>query len=220
MLDAAPQRLVQKLVDAGHHVFTLDDARTMAARLEIGPTYVGPLLSRLLREGAVVRVKRGTYAIQSAEHGASAHAFVVAMALATPAVISNRSAMHHHELIDNPPVVIDVTSTQRTTTPIAARSDFRLHYVPPERFFGIEKHDMDGHEVSILDRERSFLDGFAMHSLRPEETTRILDMNVLDLDRLRGYAERYSSRVFHLVTKVLDQHSASRSSGQSFGQIA
>jgi predicted transcriptional regulator of viral defense system len=136
---------------------------------------LGEALYHLRRNGWLVPLRRGLYALSSTVPGATpAHEFEVAMHLVTPAAISHWSALHHHGLTEQAPRKVFVLTT--TKHPIPRRSGakgriggypigetvYQFVQVKPERFFGTEKTWVNDARVTITDPERTLLDGLSM----------------------------------------------------------
>ena len=97
-------QLLQVLARDRARLFTLDQAQALAAPTAVDRTELVHALHRLEREGWVVRVKPGLYALApDLFPGSPMHEFELAMALVCPAAISHWSALQHHELTDQLP---------------------------------------------------------------------------------------------------------------------
>ena len=84
------------------------------ARPSSGPQggYLWESLYHLRRNGWIVSLRRGLYALSSTVPGlTAAHEFEIAMALVDPAAISHWSALHHHGLTEQAPRRVFVLTT-------------------------------------------------------------------------------------------------------------
>ena len=168
--------LVRLLAYEGDRVFTTDRARELAPQVGLKDAYLAEALYHLRRNGWIVSIRRGLYALASAVPGVhAAHEFEIAMALARPAAISHWSAFNYHGLTEQTPRHVFVLTTSEASVPRArsagARSSgggypagdtvYRFIQVKPERFFGIEQVWIGDARVWITDRERTLLDGLA-----------------------------------------------------------
>jgi predicted transcriptional regulator of viral defense system len=169
--------LVRLLALEGDRVFSTDRARELAPRVGLQEAYLCEALHHLRRNGWIVSLRRGLYALSTSVPGVTpAHEFEIAMALVEPAAISHWSALHHHGLTDQAPRTVFVLTTTDATVPRArgARgkdagngfpvggTPFRFVRVKPERFFGTEKVWIGESRVTITDPERTLLDGLSM----------------------------------------------------------
>lgn len=140
-------------------------------------TYLCEALYHLRRNGWIVSLRRGLYALSSVVPGVTpAHEFEIAMALVDPAAVSHWSALHHHGLTNQAPRTVFVLTTTNASVPrtrrrenIEARRGFpaegtsyQFVQVKPERFFGTQKVWAGEARVTITDPERTLLDGLSM----------------------------------------------------------
>jgi predicted transcriptional regulator of viral defense system len=171
-------RLLEELTGRRLFVFTIEDAREIAAELEMPAGYLPELLSRFASSGWIVRLRRGLYAgTGSLPGGVEVHPFAIATNLVSPSAISGWSALHHHGLVEQVPRRVSASTPKRVVTPSmrpgSASHGQRNHAwdvrgvsyeyvtISSERFFGIEEVWVDERfRVPIFDRERALLDCF------------------------------------------------------------
>ncbi len=168
--------LVRLLAGEGDRIFSTARAREVAARVGLNDDYLLESLHHLRRNGWIVSLRRGLYALSSAVPGVTpAHEFEIAMALADPAAVSHWSALHHHGLTEQVPRKVFVLTTTEVSTPRArgakARVDgdghtiggtvYKFIRVGPERFFGTEEMWVGEARVTFTDPERTLLDGLS-----------------------------------------------------------
>jgi len=167
--------LIRLLASEGDRVFSTDRARELGPRVGLKDSYLWEALYHLRRNGWIVSLHRGLYALSPTVPGVTpAHEFEIAMALVDPAAISHWSALHHHGLTEQAPRKVFVLTTTKTSVPRVrggkhARdgypvgdTTYRFVQVRPERFFGTEKVWIGEARVSITDPERTLLDGLSM----------------------------------------------------------
>lgn len=169
--------LIRQLAAEGDRVFTTARARELCSRVNLKESYLLEALHHLSRNGWIVSLRRGLYAISPTVPGVSpAHEFEVAMHLASPAAISHWSAMQYHGLTDQMPGRIFVLTTTESSVPRArgrkadqaeggypvADTIYRFVQVRPERFFGTEKVWVGEARVTVTDPERTLIDGLTM----------------------------------------------------------
>ena len=216
-------RLVQKLAAEGYRIFSTEDVRGMAPEVGLSAGYVVQALHHLVRTGWLVRLRKGLYTLSSAVPGISpAHEFEVAMALADPAVISHFSAMHHHELTEQIPHHVFVTTTLGQSVPRGAGAGYRVGgttyqfiRIRPERFFGTETVWVDEAQVAFTDMARTLIDGLMM----PQYCGGIAEVmhgfevarDRLHLDQMIGYALRLDHATAKRLGWVLEQTGFGRS---------
>jgi len=168
--------LVRALAAEGDRIFTTDRARELAPKVGMRAAYVVEALHHLRKNGWLVSLRRGLYAISPTVPGITpAHEFEIAMALVSPAAISHWSAMHRHGMTDQIPRRVFVLTTTNTATPRLRRASgrdanrgyevggttYQFIQVKPERYFGMGKLWIGESRIDITDPERTLLDGLA-----------------------------------------------------------
>ena len=104
--------LVRLLATEGDRIFSTERARELGPRVGIKEAYLWESLYHLRRNGWIVSLRRGLYALSSTVPGLTpAHEFEIAMALVDPAAISHWSALHHHGLTEQAPRRVFVLTT-------------------------------------------------------------------------------------------------------------
>lgn len=215
--------LVRLLVEEGDRVFSTDRARELSARAGIKKPYLWEALYHLRRNGWIVPLRRGLYALASSVPGVSpAHEFEIAMALVHRAAISHWSALHHHGLTEQVPRKVFVLTTTDTPIPQArgkrakdigggcrvGETVYQFIRVKPERFFGTEKVWMGDTRVTITDPERTLLDGLMMPQYCGDfaEVLHAFEArgDQLDLKRIIDYAHRLDKATVKRLGWVLE----------------
>ncbi len=204
--------LLQELANQGLFIFTVGEAKTVAAKMGISDNYLSQVLSHLSQAGWIIRLRRGLYAgTGSLPGGIQIHSFAIATRLVEPSAISHWSAMGHHGFTDQIPHIVTAFTPQKVVTPTMRESKgkkagkhawavggVRYEYVSviPAHFFGIEDVWVDEHfRVPITDKERTILDTFIYPRLFGGigEALQSLEEHIheLNLEKLAGYAVRY-----------------------------
>ena len=215
--------LVRELAAEGDRVFTTQRARELCSRVDLKGSYLLEALHHLRRNGWIVSLRRGLYAISPTMPGVSpAHEFEIAMYLVDPAAISHWSAMQYHGLTEQLPGRVFVLTTQESSVPRArgakadradggypvAGSIYRFVQVKPERFFGTEKVWVGEARITITDPERTLIDGLTMpqHCGDFAEVLNGFRMRgeAVDLDRIIEYALRLDKATAKRLGWVLD----------------
>ena len=182
--------LIRLLAAEGDRVFSTDRAREFGPRVGLKNAYLWEALYHLRRNGWIVALRRGLYALSATVPGVTpVHEFEIAMALVDPAAISHWSALHHHGLTEQAPRRVFVLTTTDASVPrmrrdrarkdrggfLAGDTTYQFVQVKPERFFGTEKVWIG--EARVID-----------HRSRAHVARRPLDAAVLR--RLRRSAPR------------------------------
>ena len=215
--------LVRRLSHEGDRIFTTDRARELAPRVGLKDSYLWEALYHLRRNGWIVSLRRGLYALASTVPGVAAiHEFEVAMALVNPAAISHWSALHYHGLTEQVPREVFVLTTTATSIPRMRRTwdkhfgggylvgdiVYRFIQLTPERFFGTEKVWLGDARVSITDVERTLLDGLSMPRYCGDFAEVLhafqAGMGRLGIDRIAQYAARLDTATAKRLGWVLE----------------
>lgn len=153
-------QLVSTLAQTGKHVISIDDA---AQYTESRPR-AQQLLSVAVAQGLLIRLERGVYLIVPLEAGPerkwSEASFVIASALAKPAVIAYLSAIRHWNWTEQLPRTVFIQTTQRKskTKREVLGVTYQFIRVPPRLLFGLKEQRIDSQTFSVTDREKTLLD--------------------------------------------------------------
>lgn len=140
---------LRSLRELGTPFFTTGD---IAARLRLSAAAANMVATRLARNGLVVHLARGRWALRDKINPL---AIPQHLAAPYPAYISLQTALFHYGMISQIPQVIyavTVAKTRRWSTPLGVIS---LHQVAPDFFFGHEPL-ADGVQIAIP--EKALLD--------------------------------------------------------------
>lgn len=162
--------LLRHLAKEGYRIFRIEQVRELAEEYGLSEGYIPVVLHHLKKDGWVISLQRGVYALGPALIGGSPlHEFEIAMHLVLPSAISHWSAFHYHDLTDQVPHIIYVLTPSRSIPRskkkhghrlfVIERIPFQFIQVKPSRYFGIELIWVGDAKVSITDLERSLLDG-------------------------------------------------------------
>jgi predicted transcriptional regulator of viral defense system len=204
---------MQHLESQGKYIFSREDAAIVAKEEGIPVSQLNVLLFKLVKNGKVLRLRKGWYAGFGLFPGQiQAHPFAVGTAITAPSFISHWSALQHHGLTEQIPQIVTVSSTKKFVFPRAEKQDSKdrrnveilgIHYeffhIYPSRFFGIEEMWVDERfKISISDKERTLVDLFAYSGLfgGMGEVLGIMEqaLSSIDLKKLIGYAIQYGEK--------------------------
>jgi predicted transcriptional regulator of viral defense system len=206
--------LAVSLAKAGLYIFTTERAAQLAPQ-GVDPQRVRFLLKSLTDAGWIIRLRRDLYAgTGRLPGGVDVPAFAIATALFSPSAVSHLSALAYHDLTDQIPLVVTVSTPRKVVTPSmrgvsaggetrhlwhVAGIDCRYVTVIPWRFeLGLETIWLEERfRVDITDRERTVLDLFTLPRMfgGMGEALSVIERHRdgLDLDKLIRYALRYES---------------------------
>jgi predicted transcriptional regulator of viral defense system len=139
-----------KLRKFGYPCVTTRDA---AAFLGVSIVYASNILSRLSRAGRVIRLGRGRWLVAE---GIDPFAIPEAVTNPSPTYISLQSALYHHGIISQIPVVVYAISLARTQRFKNKIGEFSIHHVDPDFFFGFEL--LNNSLIKIATPEKALID--------------------------------------------------------------
>jgi len=152
------------LAKAGvHPTFTLALARLMLGHTKDDPT--PQFLERLQSKGWIRRIRRGRFAVVPLSSGEDRspqlHEFVVAMELASPAVIAYWSALNHHGMTEQLPRTVFVATDHpvRRQPGDVLGVTYKIVSLKPSKIFGVMKDWINEIPFSVTDREKTIIDG-------------------------------------------------------------
>jgi predicted transcriptional regulator of viral defense system len=120
---------------------------------------LGRQLSRWVKSGKLIQLRRGLYALSEPHQKIPPHPFFVANRLKRASYISLQSALEHHGLI--PEYVPSITSvtTGRPETFSTPLGTFIFKHIKKELFFGYQNVEMGSGQSAFLARpEKALLD--------------------------------------------------------------
>ncbi len=215
--------LVRLLAGEGIRIFSTAQARELAPRVCLKDDYLLEALHHLRRNGWIVQLRRGLYALTTEVPGvAPVHEFEIAMALVQPAAISHWSALHFHGLTQQVPRTVHVLTTAAVYAPRARGAGatdrdsgysaggavFTFVRVRPVRFFGAEQVWIGDTRVSMTDPERTLIDGLSkpQHCGDFSEVLQAFETRLADLDlsRIIDYSIRLDAATARRLGWVLE----------------
>lgn len=125
-------------VAKGLPVFTLDDL----ASIETNKAYLRILLSRHVKVGTVVRLKKGLYVTKEYLNGVekagrlSVYAEFLAGILYEPSYLSLEYVLYQHSVITESPVTVTAVSRKKTATFRTSFGAYAYHSIAPALFTG------------------------------------------------------------------------------------
>ncbi|MDY6847407.1 MAG: hypothetical protein SVP52_09775 [Chloroflexota bacterium] len=151
-------------------------------------------LSRWVKSGKVIRLRRGLYTLAEPYREEAPHPFTLANQLLAPSYISLQSALAYYELIPEAvPNITSVTSRKRTQTISTPFSQFSYRSVQPGLFSGFQLVEMSPTQRAFLSRPEKALFDLVYLTPKGEQTTflkslRLQNMDLLDLEWMQNFA--------------------------------
>lgn len=177
---------------------------------DVDPGNIRRQLSRWVRSGRIVQLRRGLYALARPYRRIDPHPFAVANRLVIPSYVSLQSALGFYGLIpEGVPTTVSVT----TRRPGCRRTDlgeFAFRHLKVEMFCGYTRMDVgNGHKAFVATAEKALIDLVHLHpgSDAPEYLAelRLQNLDQLDLDELqRQAADSSKPKLQRAVAAVRD----------------
>jgi predicted transcriptional regulator of viral defense system len=129
------------------------DTRDAAALLRISSDNARMTLSRLAKQGFLMRLKRGRWALVGKVSNLALPELLTAP---YPAYVSLQSALFHHGLIEQIPAVTYAVTLGRTRSVATPLGSISFHRMPPELFTGFVQAAND--QAKIATPEKALFD--------------------------------------------------------------
>jgi predicted transcriptional regulator of viral defense system len=170
-------------------VFSLDDAQRI---LNCKRAYASLFVSRNIKKGKLILIKKGTYAMPSSGYAE------VATNIVKPSYMSMAAALYYRALVDQMPneiIVINPIMSRKIILKIPEGTyAIRMVKVKPERMFGFAREESGKGFAYIASPEKAVADALHMPGYCPESyIDDALISGKIDADRLIGYARRMGS---------------------------
>jgi predicted transcriptional regulator of viral defense system len=207
-------KLLELAVQEFGPIFTLEQLKPVAGRLQLSDTHIRFLISALASAGWIEIIKRGTYAVKSPLYSGEISPFAIAAALVQPVAISHWSACSHYGFTTQSPTMVQASTPKKVVTPEMRKGkahsprgraiwqayglEIEFIHVHHKLFWGFEKIWVSSwQQVNITDPERTTLDLIA----RPDifggisAAIEILEdaLGVIKVNRLVDYTLKYDT---------------------------
>lgn len=193
-MDMASYRLIQRWADELDGVFTLADLRVLLGDRTEAALY--KRVAALVREGVLLKVKAGIYAIPEAD------LTVISNRIDPEAYISTGTILARAALIGSVPVGrVQAVKRGRPRTYRCELGSIEHLSISPRLYFGFESAD----GVRRATVEKAFLDVcYYTYRGRQFSFDPATDVSVADLDRQRveAYLEHYDPRFMRYFTRI------------------
>ncbi len=150
-------------------------------------------ISRSLRSGDILKLRRGLYLFGERHRRKSISLFSIANRMYAPSYVSFESALSHHGLI--PEAVYVTTSAcylrkkKRFTTPLG---DFSFDFVPGSPFFTGVVHSADNGNVLFANPLKALFDTIYRRKINYSDLEDLESDLRVDVDSLKEYVANYS----------------------------
>jgi predicted transcriptional regulator of viral defense system len=165
---------------------------------DVDPVAVRLQLSRWTRDGKIVQLRRGLYALAPPYQKVKPHPFLIANRLRPASYVSCQSALGYYGLL---PDIVHVTLSVTGARPWrweTTLGDYQFRHIKHEFLRGYHLEDLGGGQAALLaDREKAILD---LLYLQPRsdapgyiQELRLQNLEFLDLERLDRMVDWFDS---------------------------
>jgi len=180
--------LVDKtLREAGLALFTPQDLANLLGGSEISRRF---LLTRAVKRGDILKLRRSLYALTSPPPGD----MQVANALYTPSYVSFNFALSHYHLIPEAAYAVTSATPRSSSSFHALGKRFTYHHLRADAFTGYQAERVEDQTVWIAEPEKAVVDVLYFVLLgklgRPER----LETSALSKQKLRAFARLFGRK--------------------------
>jgi predicted transcriptional regulator of viral defense system len=184
-------------------IFTLDDL----ASIETDRKYLRVLLSRHVKSGNVVRLKKGMYAAQDyldrVDKTGRAHAYAEFLAgvLYKPSYLSLEYVLHQHGVITEMPTAVTVVTRKKTASFTTPFGNFQYHSIKPSLFVGFTSKRDGDYLIFRASLAKAFFDFLYFRKNQLADESAISELR-LNLEALNGSDKTELARYVELEGSV------------------
>jgi predicted transcriptional regulator of viral defense system len=188
----------------------------------VDPKRVRVQLSRWTRDGTVVQLRRGLYALGEPYRAREPHPYEVSNALVPGSYVSLETVLSERGVIPEAVFVTSAVTTGRQGARKTPLGVFVYRHVKRELFWGYGTTELErGREVFVADTEKALLDLAYLVPGSDEppyaRELRLQHLDEMDLERLVDYAGRFESpkmrrfaeNVVHLAAEEREAYGSS-----------
>jgi len=174
---------------AGRGIFSCADMKRI---LGVSQGALRMIIWRYTRKGALIKIRRGLYALKGSEPSA----FYLANKIYSPSYVSFESALSYYHII--PETVYTVTSaTARTTRNFSAMGrEFSYRRIKKDAYGGFRPEKIAGDTVLIAEPEKAYADYLYFVFLRKSGMNDRADTRNLNLSEVRKYVRQFGNDRF------------------------
>lgn len=168
------------------------------------------VVGKLIKQGWLVRIKRGIYYISSLESRGTINIspIVAAQILVEDSYISCEAALQYYGMFDQYLRTITSISLKRRKTKTIQNINYRFITTKKSNYFGWRKFQIDGREIKVAEAEKAILDILSF-SRTVSSTDLVLEKlkeyrDNFSIEKLNRFSERQSLAVKRILGFLLD----------------
>lgn len=207
--------IVKKLESQQSAVFTRQQFAVLTGK---DPDAAAVLLSRMVKEGIIVRVMRGKYCLPET------NPLSVASGLYAPSYVSRWSAYEYYGITTQMPRIIEVVNCAHSGN---LRLDlesgtYQVSFIKtkPSWVFGVKKERLGGKVALIAEKERAIIDGLLFGTLVPIDEIFAFLSSGIDRSKIIGYANRIGKQSLMKRLGYLLSRSGLDCDPKDFGELS
>ena len=125
----------------------------------VRPADIRQQLSRWVKSGRLIQLRRGLYAVADPYRKMNPHPFVLSNRLKDASYVSLQSALAHHGLIPEAVPVVTAVTTGRPETVRTGFGSFLFRHLQPRFFWGYQQVELAPNQAAFVARpEKALLD--------------------------------------------------------------
>ena len=188
-----------------HRVFGVEE---LLQYFKESPSSLRVQLSRLCKDGKLVRLKRNCYTFPDFHPPV----MVIAQNMVSPSYHSLESVLSQESIIPESVVAHTLITSKKTQVYANEFGTFSYRHLPPDSFFGVEENK-EGAWVAVP--EKALLDYLYLNSRKFEPKTacwqaqRFDELDSLDWKTMKKWAKRYDMKKLSVLVKSLESYAKS-----------
>lgn len=208
MLTQAQARIIDEVSLRYGDITTFEQVVEVFGRTYSRP-YLKRVISQLVRNGWLVRLKKGEYYITDLSHlgRTSLSVYFLANYYVRESYVSFAQALHYHGMVDQLlSSVISVSLTQHVPVLLEGVT-YRYIKTQEKYFYGYDEVRVDGRMVRIATAEKALIDMIQFHrtegAVEMVSETALTYQDELDFERLIAYLARSKRTVRRIFVTIL-----------------
>lgn len=167
-------------------------------------------ISRWVRSGKLIQLKRGIYLLAEPYRKISASEFYIAGILKSPSYVSLEKALEYHGLIPEAVTVFTSVTTKRPESFETPVGRYEYQHVKPSLFWGYTSLNMNGQTAFMATPEKALLDFFYLKHIKVSmeylKEMRLQNVEEIKVKRLLEYGKRFKKKNLQKTVKLLEQY--------------
>ena len=161
------------------------------------------------KKGYLLPLKKGLYIFSQDYRKLQPSVLFVANFLVVPSYVSLEYVLREYNIIPEKVTVFTSITTKKTNVFENCLGRFEYRSVKENLFFGFKKQTYQNQKIFIASPEKALLDYFYLNpncggEFSYFESMRLQNLEILDVDLLNSYKNRYNTRVKAVVERLIE----------------